>query len=763
MEEDSPWGAPTSFPTPRSSPPLAVHHSPPLSTSTTSTPLPPWGIDDDGGGGWGNDTAVEEEEYGSFSLGVQGTQESTSSTIDSPPSPRKESTGDAWGNSTFQESDDTEAITSNDIQRRGDNDNDLPPIDSTLSPAAVAEEDIDVPEDDDRGWIPSTPPLPPIQTLEISSSSSPKEATFSSNSNSWEPGSFDDDQALPPPPLPSVKDLFSSSSTGGTSTNPGDGFGGERRESVGDGEEAWGAARGWEERQEKERQMELEQQEEEFRREVEEEDDDVTEEERREIERKVREAEEAAERGEDNWGSTTSGTVTRTSTSQEVERGHKGDEFDLDNPEKLKQEKKKASWWSRSRSENSRREDGVEDAVNEMKQEEQIQPQSTPQPQQVESRTSTEETQNQQVGTIGRLFGRFKKTQANSATSDGGGSTRTSAEQNRNPSSTTETKPPQNDSWQDQDFDALGSGKFGTKNQLRPHQLEIEEEEEVSGGVGRFFGDRTGSGGRGSVKSRARLPTAPPEDDFGGLLGSFSTAPVVSQAAPKPKTSKPFDPFDPLSEPSPQIAKMTVSPPPALKRPISSFAIPSPTSTSTSTSPPPTSSGDDSFDAFFDSVTCSISKPPLSSIPTPPLPSTQRTPSLIVPRASSSSSTSAKRAPLASPIPRMSTTSPPLRSPASSSNVSSRATTPILPLAPPPPPSQPLAQRNNLLGSLATPSNQPIVRPNSISPSQSPPSLSAARSSSPLEPKKGPIPAPATVRGNSGPLSRDDLDFFENL
>ncbi|GAA5958504.1 hypothetical protein JCM3765_007899 [Sporobolomyces pararoseus] len=738
MEEDSPWGAPTSFPTPPSSPPLASHHSPPLSTSTPSAPLPSWGIDD--GGGWGNSTTVEEE-YGSFGTGARTSEVSSSSIRDSPP--RKESVGDAWGTTTFQ---DEQAelpmpptTTSNELEEEPSfSNNDLPPIDSTASPPVDVNNGHDDEHDDDRGWIPSTPPLPPIQSLEISSS--PSKQANSISSPSWEPSTFENHaEELPPPPLPSVKDLFSSSI--GTSTNPGDEFGGERRESVGDGEEAWGAARGWEERQEKERQMELQQQQEEFQ---EEEEEDVTEEERREIERKVREAEEAAERGEDNWGTTT-GT---TRVSQEG-TGHKGDEFDLDNPEKLKQEKKKSSWWSRSRTESSRREDGVEDAESERKQEE-VQP-----PQQVESRTSTEEPQTQQVGTIGRLFGRFKKTQTNSATSDGGGSTRTSAEQTRNPS-LTETKQPQNDTWKDQDFDALGSGKFGIQNQLQPHQLEIEEEDEVSGGVGRFFGDRTGSGGRGSVKSRARIPTAPPEDDFGGLLGTFSTAPVVSQVS-KPKTSKPFDPFDPLSEPSPQIQKMTVNPPTALKRPVSSFTIPSPTTTSTSQ--PSTSSGDDSFDAFFDSVTSSISKPPLSSIPTPPLTSSQRPPSLLIPRPTSSASTSAKRTPLASPIPRMSTTSPPLRSPGSTSSVSSRATTPILPLAPPPPPSQPLAQRNNLLGSLAPPppSNQSIVRPNSISP---PPSHSA-RSSSPLQPTKG--PAPTTVRGNSGPLSRDDLDFFENL
>lgn len=737
MEEDSPWGAPVSFAPP--SPPPHLDHSPPLSTSlgTTNT-TPSWGIDD--GGGWGNST-TEDDQYGAFGTTAAGGEEDRedSSSLNREGVARKESVGDAWGTDTLEQQLPIPTLTTttgsdegrSEIESTSPRDDlEATPVRSPSLGAAVE----DSPEDD-RGWTPSTPPLPPISTLQISASS-PSHSPTTLNNSTWDPSSHEIDQdplsaSAVPPPLPSVDDLF--------------GNGLEKRESVGDGEEAWGAAQGWEARQAIERRHSMEARERALQASHEEEEqeevDDVTEEERQEIERKVREAEEAAMRGEDNWGTTTAVAASRTS-QESSGKGHKGDEYDLDAPEKAK---KKTSWWGRSSAGGAQKQqqtegDGVTDTVG------------AQEVQQGEPGKVTDESvqQQQQVGTIGRLFGRFKKNQANTTTSEegGGGSARSSAEQPRPVNTRTEN-------WKDEDFDALGSGKFGIQaeqirriGQQQKQEEDNEEEEIVTGG-------RFGSG-RGSVKSRARIPTAPPEDDFGGLLGAFSTAPVRSQVS-KPKPSQAFDPFDPLSDP-PAPSPSKPVPSTTLKRPISSFA---PSASTVSTS----ARVEDSFDAFFDSVTSSISKPPLSSIPTPPLPSSsaQRPPSLLLPKPCTAVP---KRA---SPIPRMSSQSPPIRPTSASSTVSSRATTPILPLAPPPPPSQPLAQRNNLLlGSLAPPpaSSQPVSnssRPSSISPPPSTqplsPTAAISRSSSPLQPN---IKAPP-VRGNSGPLSKNDLDFFENL
>ncbi|GAA5908354.1 uncharacterized protein JCM6883_004361 [Sporobolomyces salmoneus] len=734
MEEDSPWGAPSrSYSPPPALPPsTTLDHSPPLSSSTAA---PSWGIDD--GGGWGNSSTVEEE-YPRFERAAEE-EEKEESGFESPGEVyRKESVGDAWGSNT-----DELPTSSGTKAAEEEREFELPPPvdDSTPLPApsATLDEDpttlriehsetVEVEEEsDDRGWTPSTPPLPPISTLQISSSSSPSSPTANPTTSSWEPSSFDEAHDVPPP-LPSVDDLF----------------GKRERESIGDGEEAWGSSRGWEERQRSSPPQQ-------FEEEHVEEEDDVTEEERREIERKVREAEEAAQRGEDNWGTTTSvstPTVTVRVSGEEVEeRGHKGDVYDLDAPEK--RETKKKSWWSRGESTQTQKQ-------KEVVEEEDPQTVGVPEVQTGDSsgKTVKEEESTQQVGTIGRLFGRFRKPTPNASDATGGGggsSTRTSTEQ-QPPTPTIGSTPKMEENWKNEDFDALSSGQFGVRSSTQQHQFNTHEEEEEEVARGGFFGSE-----RGSLKKiRARIPTAPPEDDFGGLLGAFETAPPVRPQSTTTRTrttsSKPFDPFDPLSEPPPP----TIVSPPATtnsKRPVSYFVAPPPR--------PVTSqkSGDDSFDAFFDSVTSSIPKPSLSSIPTPRLPSTSTrpSPSLILPKPASS-----KRTSLASPIPRMASTSPdPVRSPASST-VSSRASTPILPLAPPPPPSQPLAQRNNLLlGSLAP--NLTTSRPNSISPPPSSNPLSLSTGSIPSRVASPPVrPTPPT--GNtSGPLSRDDLDFFENL
>jgi len=273
MDEDSPWGAP-SFPSSSSSPPKpsTSNYSPP------STELPrfnsSWGTDDTSGG-WGT-SVDQEEEYGSFGGGNGGRADlrDEEGTIE-----RKESIGDAWGAgrdspelpraalpSIEPEEAHFESSTSEPLDLEDDS-----RIQSNGRAEAVQNADEDV--EDDRGWAPSTPPLPPIANLSISSTSPSSPTAPKPSHTTWDPGSLDEPDLSPPPPLPSVNDLFA-----GSQNN-------ERKDSVGDGEEAWGAATSWEERQEKERMWEQGE-----REEIE-----------KEIERKVREAEEAAERGEESW------------------------------------------------------------------------------------------------------------------------------------------------------------------------------------------------------------------------------------------------------------------------------------------------------------------------------------------------------------------------------------------------------------------------------------------------------------------------------
>jgi len=284
MEEDSPWGAP-SFPSSSSSPPKpsSSSYSPP------SAQLPrfnssSWGTEDNGGG-WGNSTD-EQEVYGSFG---GNTTEDVDVNNDGAIG-RKESVGDAWG--TGHDSPELPRLSppsasqSNDEKAFETSESFALDDDSRIQSKGQADvkQDPNEEPEDDRGWAPSTPPLPPISTVEISSSgTSPSSRSTTKPSHStWDPGSLDEPDLAPPPPLPSVDDLFATSQNN------------TRKESVGDGEEAWGAATSWEERQEKERMWEQGE-----RDEIE-----------KEIERKVREAEEAAERGEESWGVNSSGRAS---------------------------------------------------------------------------------------------------------------------------------------------------------------------------------------------------------------------------------------------------------------------------------------------------------------------------------------------------------------------------------------------------------------------------------------------------------------------
>ncbi|GAA6020770.1 hypothetical protein JCM11491_003526 [Sporobolomyces phaffii] len=799
MEEDSPWGAPVSYSPPR---PTVLRR---LSSARPDSPPPlaatAWGPDSGGGGGGWGDSSTSDEYGGAFETMHPPPRDDDD--LDDPDSSssgpryrlgRNDSVGDAWGASPSSPSSGRDAAAATEPPRDGDSSADFAPPHgaAAAAPSTASNRDIVKDEhndDDDRGWTPSTPPLPPIATLALSHAAPsspgtelepPRSLVTTTRSAAWEPSSFDDPAFAPrPPPLPSVDDLFPSA--------------GEppRRESVGDGEEAWGSATTWEVRQQRER--ERDEREEEATADHDDDDDDVTEAERREIERKVREAEEAAERGEDHWSSggppsrsrgsadeaswtpthddphpaafsssdsnarpqppptTTIATsdaplssslfrtfrqgiqasneslktatkgfaaerppATGMSSIEDANvpahggvRGHAGDEFDLDGPGQpgSTSTTKKSSWWGRSGGGDAQRgpENGERGDDRDTVGAEHVEPGGSG-----KAGVADATAPSQPVGTIGRLFGRFKKSQQPTGNTPdagtGGDSARSSGDQPRQVAANVEP------SWKDEDFDALGSGRLGLPQSSRPLQEEDGHDLDDSGRG--FFGDRRA--GRGSVKSRSRVPTAPPEDDFGGLLGAFSTAPAQTQAV-KPKPTNPYDPFDPLSEPPPPpTSTATAIPPRTATRPVSSFGAP--------VAPTAAPTGDDTFDAFFDSVTSSIA---------------HRPPALVLPKRSQST---------ASPVPRM--TSPP--TPASAGP--SRSTTPILPLAPPPPPSQPLAQRN-LLGSLAPPPPPPpaapISRPGSISPA-----------GAGLRPQAKVSPG---LHTSGGPLSRDDLSFFENL
>lgn len=129
----------------------------------------------------------------------------------------------------------------------------LPTSSPTLSPPefeAEAEEVVD----DGRGWGGGNPDdldLPPLASLQITPAPSSPSATRSegwvepSSSSGWEPPEI-------PLPLPTFGDAFEKGKDG---RGRRESDGGEIKE---DGEEAWGSAKGWEERQRREREIEEE-------------------------------------------------------------------------------------------------------------------------------------------------------------------------------------------------------------------------------------------------------------------------------------------------------------------------------------------------------------------------------------------------------------------------------------------------------------------------------------------------------------------------
>ncbi|KAM0756233.1 hypothetical protein T439DRAFT_320931 [Meredithblackwellia eburnea MCA 4105] len=302
--------------------------------------------------------------------------------------------------------------------------------------------------------------------------------------------------------------------------------------------------------------------------------------------------------------------------------------------------------------------------------------------------------------------------------------------------------------------------------------------------LGGLFGDTPASQPRRSA-SPLHLQSQP---EFGGLLGSLSSsaAPTSRSLRNSTRSLDPFDPFGDDDEDAgsgsngmvPIAPSSTMNVPPiinnAVPSPLAVHSISSPQVQSFPSLAAPqartvssirTSGDDDSFDNFFNSMTS-----PVSAIGSHP-PSSTASPTTIEPPAP----IAAPRA-VISPPPRTSTLSPPSRSStisppaaplvprmvATVNKPPARTGSSPVPFAPPPPPLQPVSR-----GGFMIPPPPPSISPISAPPRSSTPSLLAA----PLTPAPSlpppvqaaaPRPPAPPKSGTSGPLSLDDLSFFES-
>lgn len=406
-------------------------------------------------------------------------------------------------------------------------------------------------------------------------------------------------------------------------------------------------------------------------------------------------------------------------------KGYAGDEFDVDAPGAAKPTK--SSWWGASGGQTKKEDEGSV---------------GIPDPIQVDQERNTE-SPDPAPSAIGRLIGRFKRPTNNPVTQ---APSRPSMEQKAEP-----------EEWNPRDLDALEAPPVSKIAQAKQDEASMDD------ALSDFFGDtRKGSG---------RLPTKPPVEEFGGLMGAFAEAPrKVSK--PVVKSKKALDPFDPFADDEeesqvaaapPMVPKVVTSPTRSstprvaspLSRPLtpqsphrahpetsatvasfpSPLAAPQARGVSTITTNTIGDGGDDSFDAFFSSVTSSTAKPSSA----PPLVSPPIVPAL--------ATRTAPRSIVAPPPPRISTLSPPPRASTISPPASSGS--PLSALAPPPPPSQPL---NRGGFNIAPP-------PPSASPSLTNQS-SSLYASAPPPVVATPRPPPPKPSG-SGALSKEDWAFFE--
>ncbi|KAK4698290.1 hypothetical protein P7C70_g7990, partial [Phenoliferia sp. Uapishka_3] len=413
------------------------------------------------------------------------------------------------------------------------------------------------------------------------------------------------------------------------------------------------------------------------------------------------------------------------------ERGHAGDEFDIDGPDGLvAKDITKSSWWGPNDAKPAVSSTNMPKSLLVRKSQDEVAGPASP-----TSRTASPAT-HEVPSAIGRFFGRFRTSSPQSAPHSRSSSNEEGAE------------------WS-------GDVSQLERPTRRVAETRSEDGARLDAQLGGLFGDAP-------AVPQIR-PTA--QSDFGGLMGGLDSAPVA--ASNVRRTAKSLDPFDPFGDDEDNdagIPALDPSPMPRVTSPpinLSSWstaAVPiqseatNPTRSFPSLAAPQSvapGKGEDSFDAFFSS----FSPNPTSSTPISHQAVTRP-----------GSATTSVRS-VVSPPPRTSTLPPPSRvstiSPPSNSTLPRQIQSSTNPLtrtgtsspalfAPPPPPIQPVS-RGGFNIAPPPPSNSSIASSHRISTLILPPAVKISVASPPVVPRP---PPPKTV--GSGPLSFDDLSFFEN-
>ncbi|GAA5980686.1 hypothetical protein JCM10908_001736 [Rhodotorula pacifica] len=836
--DESPWGAPDdSMPASLPRPPSPkMNNSPPTSSFSLSTPS--WGGEDDAWGG-GSSTYIPPAPSASRFGGTGGYGAPAE---DPPPSLFAAYSADreiAWPNQddaslsygvmagSRSAADELEPYGTSASPPLRATDNFAPSHDyastDTYRPPPDAESASPTPEEtEDRGWGGASPDLPPISSLRLASPPSP---IVDERAAGWTPEESDDfDVEPPPPPLPTVEEVFASAKPRRESV--------ELKKAAEGGGDAWGSSQGWEERMRAEaeaRALERGDEPEPEKKEGEGAGADpapthTSEEAPRaagglsSILGKFRKGAEDTAAKSTEVAKDVAGAASRTAgqLAQTASDAVSQAQQSQANNSEAKAPATKSSWFGRK-----------------PKQAEEPAPIAAPAPkkpvesqeddpytlgvEEVETGGSGRATAEEppQATAIGRFFSRLKRAPSSNPDDD--------SDKAVSPRASAEIA----GSIRPDDLDVLANGGLGPTARTSTSGYQEDEFDPQP--------SRTGLFGSRSRASAAQVPMAPPEDDFGGLIGALASAPT--RPVQRSSGSKAFDPFDPLSDsfgavPAIPALNKTKSAPPtravSTSGPMHRPAVPlSPPPRSASARPaaqtsphraPPavasfrphasTSSGnsspataaqqqDDDFDNFFNAATAQPNGSTRTGSQAPgsfgnqPAPRSAQPVSTLLPSVAAGASAGRPRP--AAPAPRM-TISPPARnstaSPASSiGSASGRATTPILPLPPPPPPSQPIAGSQRGLNILAPPPPPPssgVLSSSSTSPALPSPTLAApastkprlpppltataiSRSTSPLVPSptlsqgSKPLTPSATQQRtpSSGPLSMDDLSFFE--
>ncbi|GAA5882943.1 hypothetical protein JCM3774_001840 [Rhodotorula dairenensis] len=827
--EESPWGAPDDAPAvslPRRPPSPDINIS--AATSSFALSAPTWGGEDDAWGG-GSSAYVpatvtasgfgEPERYGAARDEPLTSFSNPTVTGQSPAWPTEDDPERSNGGRLD--------VRISQDEPRGYEATALPSLHATDDFAPIhqyestdtyrhAEDTEPVPErgeSDDRGWGGASPDLPPISSLRLASPASP---VADERAAGWSPEEVDEfDVEPPPPPLPTVDEVFASAKPRRESV--------ELKKAAEGGGDAWGSSQGWEERMRAEAEARAKER------------GDEPEPEKAEGEKAAEDtaptrssaetpraggglssilgkfrkgAEDTAARSTEvakdvaGAASRTAGQLAQSAAdvAAQAQQAHAHGGGDA------KPAAAKSSWFGRKTK--PAEEQAAAAAETTSTASKPIEPKEddpyTLGVEEVEMGGSGRATAEEpaQPTAIGRFFSRLKRAPSSNPDDD--------VDKASSPRASSETP----GSIRPDELDILAHGRLGSSQTpaTTGYGADDFDPQPVRSGL---FGSR-------SKASSAQVPMAPPEDDFGGLIGALSAAPTrpVRRAA----GPKPFDPFDPLSDnfgavpaipalnkpksapatragsvvrPSRPVAPLSPPPRPASAQPatqtsiyrapkaVASFPLQASSSTAPRNARLP-SEQDDEFDDFFDAATASSAPSAdfqvrAGSATHPSAPASVSTASPLFPAAGG---TSAAKPRVAPPPPRM-TISPPARhstaSPASSiGSASGRATTPILPLPPPPPPSQPIAGSARGGGILVPPpppfgnSSSALPSPTLATPASKPklpPPLTASMSSAPLAPSptlsqsskpSTPLtPSNAQRPPTSGPLSLDDLSFFE--